>query len=115
MQTKSQQRGITFLGLIFTTIVLAFVGVVLAQVFPTLVEYRAIQAAANKAQEGETESDIRNLFDKSVDVNDIKSVSGKDLDISKENEKVVVRFAYERQIHLMGPAYLLLKYSGQSK
>jgi hypothetical protein len=26
-----------------------------------------------------------------------------------------VKFAYDREIHMFGPAYLLLKYAGQSK
>ena len=42
-------------------------------------------------------------------------IAGKDLDISKEGDKVVVKFAYNREIHMFGPAYLLLKYAGQSK
>jgi hypothetical protein len=28
---------------------------------------------------------------------------------------VVVSFAYQREIHLVGPAFLTLKYTGQSK
>jgi hypothetical protein len=34
--------------------------------------------------------------------------------VTKEDDKVVVRFAYQREFHLVGPAYLTLKYSGQS-
>ncbi len=48
-------------------------------------------------------------------IDDIKSINGKDLDISKDGDKVVVKFAYTREIHMFGPAYLLLKYAGQSK
>ena len=55
------------------------------------------------------------IFDKAAAIDDIKSISGKDLDVTKEGDKVVVKFAYQREIHLVGPAYLLLKYSGQSK
>ncbi len=43
------------------------------------------------------------------------SVSGKDLEVSKEGDKVVVGFSYTKEIHIAGPAYLLLKYSGRSK
>ena len=35
--------------------------------------------------------------------------------VSKEGDKTVVTFAYTREIHLAGPAYLLLKYDGRSK
>jgi hypothetical protein len=55
------------------------------------------------------------IFDKQASVDDIKTISGKDVDVTKEGDKVVVSFAYEREIHLAGPAYLTLKYAGRSK
>jgi hypothetical protein len=35
--------------------------------------------------------------------------------VSKEGDKVVVSFSYQREIHLAGPGYLTLKYTGRSK
>ena len=37
------------------------------------------------------------------------------MEVTKENDKIVVIFAYQREIHLAGPAYLTLKYAGRSK
>ena len=42
-------------------------------------------------------------------------ITGKDLDVTKDGDKVVVSFAYDKEIHLFGPAFLLLKYAGQSE
>jgi hypothetical protein len=42
-------------------------------------------------------------------------VAGKELEITKENDKVVIRFGYEKEIELFGPVFLLIKYAGQSK
>lgn len=114
-QRKSKQRGITFLGLIFVGGVLAVSGVIAAQIFPTLVELQAVNKAINKAREGNSVVEVRTIFDKAATIDDIKSISGKDLEITKEGDKVVVAFAYEREIHLAGPAWLTLKYSGNSK
>ena len=115
VQYKSRQRGITFFGLIFVGVVLAMAGVVAAQVFPTVVELNAVQKAVSKAAEGQSVAEIRNLFDKQATIDDIKSISGKDIDVSKEGDKVVVSFSYQREIHLTGPAFLTLKYAGRSK
>lgn len=115
MQRKSKQRGISFIGLVFVGSILAMTGVVAAQVFPTFMEYQAVIRAVNKAREGQTPSDARMIFDKAAQVDDIKSIRGKDVDVTKEGDKVVVSFAYEREIHLAGPAYLTLKYAGRSK
>jgi hypothetical protein len=113
-QAKQKQRGISFVGLLFVAIVVACVGVVVAQVIPTLIEYQAITKAVNKAKEGTTVPEVRAIFDRAQAIDDFKSVSGRDLDVKKDGDKVIVSFAYDREIHLFGPAYLVLKYRGQS-
>ena len=114
-RSRSSQRGISFFGLVFVGGLLAMVGVIAAQVFPTVLEYQAIGKAANKASVGNSVAEVRNLFDKQSAVDDFKSVTGKDLEVTKESDKTVVRFAYQREIHLAGPAFLTLKYTGRSK
>lgn len=114
-QFKSRQHGITFIGLLFIGGILAVTGVIVAQVIPTLIELQAITKAVNKARDGNSVPEVRMIFDRAAQIDDIKSISGKDLDVSKEGEKVVIRFAYQREIHLAGPAWLTLKYDGQSK
>ncbi|MBO9652131.1 MAG: DUF4845 domain-containing protein [Variovorax sp.] len=111
---RQKQRGISFIGLLFVAIVVACVGVVVAQVIPTLIEYQAITKAANKAKEGTTVPEVRAIFDRAQAIDDFTSVTGKDLEVRKDGDKVVVSFAYDREIHLFGPAYLLLKYRGRS-
>jgi hypothetical protein len=54
--------------------------------------------------------EMRMIFDKASAIDDIKSVTGKDLEVTKEGDKVVVSFAYQREIHLAVPAWLTLKY-----
>ncbi len=112
---KSRQGGFSFIGLLFVGGVLAMTGVVIAQVIPTVIEYQAIRKAAHKAAEGNTVVEVRTIFERATEIDAISSVTAKDLDVTKENDKVVVSFAYQREIHLAGPAYLTLKYEGNSK
>ena len=113
--SKSRQSGISFIGLVFVIGVLAGAGALGAQAFPTVMEYQAISKAVEKSKVGGTPSEVRQIFDKAAQIDDIKSISGKDLDVTKTNDKVVVKFAYNKEIHMFGPAFLLLKYAGQSK
>ena len=115
MKMKQHQRGMTFIGLLLVGILLAFAGVTLAQVVPTFIEYMAVQKAVQKASTGTTVAEVRATFDKAAQIDDIASVSGKDLDIGKQGDRVVVSFDYSREIHLFGPAYLVMKYSGSSQ
>jgi Tfp pilus assembly major pilin PilA len=115
VQSKSRQRGITFFGLIFVGAVVGISGIIAAQVFPTYLEYQMVLKAVNKSQEGNSVVEVRNIFEKATAIDNITSITAKDLEVTKEGDKVVVRFAYEREIHLAGPAWLTLKYAGRSK
>ena len=112
---KTKQRGISFIGVLFVVGVLAFVGVIGAQALPTVLEFQAITKAASKAKEGSTVVEVRSIFDKAAQIDDIKSITGRDLEVTKEGDKTIVAFAYSKEIHIAGPAFLLLKYAGRSK
>lgn len=112
---RARQSGISFIGLLFVVGVLACLAVVGAQVFPTVVEYQAILKASQKASEGATVAQVRQIFEKAADIDNITSVLPKDLEVSKDGDRVIVKFAYNKEIHLFGPAFLLIKYAGQSK
>ncbi len=112
---RHQQRGITFLGLIFVGAVLGSLILVGMRVFPTAVEFMAIQKAVKKASAGNTVAEVRTIFDKAAQIDDISSIKGADLEVTKSGDQVVVNFAYQREMHLAGPAYLLLKYQGSSR
>jgi hypothetical protein len=115
VQFKSRQRGVSFLGLLVVGGLLAVTGVIAAQIVPTAIEYQAVVKAVNKAREGNSVAEVRSIFDKATAVDNISSISGKDLEVTKEGDKIVVSFAYQREIHLAGPGYLTLKYAGRSK
>lgn len=112
---KFKQRGMSFIGLLIVGGLLAVTGVVVAQAIPTFIEYQAVLKAVNKAKDGNTVAEVRSIFDRAASIDNISSISAKDIEVTKENDKVVVRFAYQREIHLAGPAYLTLKYVGQSR
>lgn len=112
------QKGVSLLGLLFWAILVGIVGLVTLRVFPTVNEYLTIQRAVNKiATEGATTpAEIRAAFERQRDIEySISSIGGKDLDITKENDKVVIRFAYDKEIELMEPVFLLIKYRGRSR
>ena len=115
---KRGQRGVTLFGLMFWAIVVGFVALVVMKVLPTLNEYFTIQKAVNKLARdgGSTVPEIRIAFERTKDIEySIQSITAKDLNITKENDKVVISFAYDKEIELMKPVYLLIKYEGRSK
>ena len=110
------QRGFTLFGLLFWAIVVGFLALVGMRVLPALNEYFTIKRAINKiTTEGTTVPEIRNAFDRQKDIEySIVSITSKDLSVTKENDKIVVSFAYDKEIELMKPVFLLIKFEGRS-
>jgi len=87
---RSRQRGLSFLGVIFIGVFLVAAFAIGGQSIPVLLEYQAIKKAATKAaREESTVAGIRASFDRAGAIDDISSISGKDLQITKRNDKVV--------------------------
>jgi Domain of unknown function (DUF4845) len=112
------QRGITLFGLMFWAVLIGFTGYVLVRTLPTVNEYLTIQRTIKQIAEASpsTVAETRQAFDKQKSIEySIEAISGKDLIVTKENDKVVVAFAYDKLIPIYGPVHLLIKYEGRSK
>jgi len=112
------QRGITLIGLLFWAVIIASIALVALKVLPTMNEYFTIQRAVNKVAKegGNTVPEIRAAFERQKQIEySISSIEGKDLEITKENEKIVVKFGYDKEIELISPVFLLIKYRGRSQ
>ena len=115
---RSQQRGLTLFGLMFWALLIGFAAYVLVRVLPTINEYATIQRAVEKiaATQPATVAEARQAFDRQRDLEySISAITSKDLQVTKENDKVVIAFAYDKEILIYGPVYILIKYEGRSK
>ena len=112
----SRQQGVTLFGLLFWAVIVGFLALIGMRVLPAINEYFTIKRTVAKiASEGSTVPEIRSLFEKQKDIEySIVSITGKDLVITKENEKVVVSFAYDKEVELVKPVFLLIKFEGRS-
>jgi hypothetical protein len=112
------QRGIALSGLIVWGVIIFFVAVLGVKVVPEVVDYYKIKknvtATALRA-EGKTVSEIRADFDRFANIDQISTIKGSDLDISKEGSSVVVAFAYEKRVHLFYNVSLLFDFEGESR
>ena len=113
-----QQRGLTLIGLLTWAILVGFIGYLAVRVLPTVSEFYTVQAVVDRlaASPANTVPEIRQAFSKQLQIDQtISSIEAKDLEITKENNRVVIAFAYEKEIELVGPLFLLIKYAGRSK
>ena len=115
---SSRQRGVTLFGLLFWAVVVGFLALIGMRVLPALNEYFTIKRAVNKiATEGlQTVPEIRAAFERTKQIEySITTIGAKDLIVTKENDKVVVSFAYDKEVELVKPVFLLIKFEGRSQ
>ena len=74
--SRKQQRGITFLGLLFVGTLVAMLMITAAKVVPSVVEYQSITKAVERAIDLQTVAEFHNAFDKQAIIVVISSISG---------------------------------------
>jgi hypothetical protein len=112
----ARARGVSLLGILFICVAIVLVAVGALKVIPSYLEFRNIKAGAIAARDGgKTVVDIQKAFDRAAQINDITTISGKDLDIAKDAAgNIVVAFKYEKKIPLFYNVSLIIEYAGSS-
>ncbi|MBQ0132983.1 MAG: DUF4845 domain-containing protein [Comamonas sp.] len=114
--SSHSQKGLSFFGFVVIAVLAVAVFAIGGQSLPIALEYLAAKKAAQKAaNEGTTVPEVRAAFDRAAQIDDIQTITGKDLDVTKINDRVVVSFEYERSLPLVGPAYLVYRFTHQTK
>lgn len=116
MNSRRQGRGFSLFGILFLSVVISMAAVFVMRVFPTVNEYFTILKAVNRiAKTAKSAEEVKLMFDKQTDIEySISSIKPSDLIIVTEKDKLVIKFAYDKEIELFGPVYLLIKYEGRS-
>jgi hypothetical protein len=100
-----KQRGVSLTGLIITLAVLGFLAVMAAKLLPAYIEYFAVKkmfSAMDQAGDIKgTVRDIRRSFDTRNAIEDVKSVHGDDLEITKEGGETVITATWSAKVPLV--------------
>jgi hypothetical protein len=109
------ESGVSLSGLIVVLVVLGALALVVIKAAPAFIEYRAVKNAIVKAKADAgsgTVREIQQAFDKNAGVNDVSSISGRDLVITRDGGSTEISFAYERQVPLTNSISLTFKFDG---
>jgi hypothetical protein len=112
-----RQRGLTLFGMLFWAVLIGASAVLVMKVFPSVNEYLTIQRAIKKIRDSGATSvpEIRVAFNKQRDIEySIQSITGSDLEIETVGDKQTIRFAYDKEIEIFEPVFLLIKYRGST-
>ncbi len=107
----------SLLGLVVLAIVVGFIALMAARVFPAINEYLTIRKTIAQIMRGNpsTASDIRTSFDKAIAVEySIHTIGPKDLVITQVGDRLRTSYAYNVEVPIAEPVFLLLKFDGSA-
>jgi hypothetical protein len=113
-----RQKGVTLIGFIFMAAIIAALGIVLFRAIPIYNEYFTVKKIINninvQANEA-TPQDIRNQFILKASADYVSDIKAADLDITKENGRIVVSVSYSKTVPLFANVSLLFDFETSNR
>ena len=100
-----KQRGLSLMSTIIGLAILGFVGIMAAKMVPAYIEYYSVKKIlATMEQSGATKGtvkEIRYAYEKLNGIEDVKSVRGEDLEVTKEGGEAVVTASWSVRVPMV--------------
>lgn len=118
MKHKSQS-GVSLIGVMIGGAVLAALLLVGLKLIPVVSEYMGVKRSMTAVVGGAnpqtaTVSELRSAFTKRAMVDDVTTITASDLDITKEDGRIVMSIEYSRKVKLFGNVSLLIDFSAST-
>ena len=112
---KQRQRGMTFLGMVTILVILGAALYAGIRLVPVFLDYTKVARALEQVRDEHAaiESNpqlIRNSLERRWDVEDIKGIGWKEIEIRKGNEGYEVRAAYDVETPFVANVFLLARF-----
>lgn len=113
---RNRQLGLSLTGLIVGAVILIVVVLLGMKIAPPYLEFFGAKKLITQiANEGKTTvGDIRQSFDLKASVDDVRSITGKDLEVTKDGGEVVISFSYRKEIPLFGNLGVYMDFTADS-
>lgn len=113
------QRGLSLNGLVLGGVALGLIGLLAMKALPPWMEYGNITkhvkaTASDNSLKSVTVAEVRSAFDRRSSIDNVTSVTGADLDITKEGGELVISFSYTSKVPVFGNTSLVFDFEGSS-
>jgi hypothetical protein len=103
--------------MVIVGIIIVFVAIGGLKIAPAYIEYykvkKAIVGVAQTTSRG-TVAEVRAAFDRRAAIDDIDVIAGRDLEVTKEGNEIVISFAYPKRISMFGNVSVLIEFAASS-
>ena len=111
-------RGITLIGFVIIVAIVGLLGIVAFRAIPLYSEYFAIKRIVkqiNVESPDTTPNQIRGQFELKAAADYVYSIRSRDLDISKENGRIVISVTYQKIVPLLYNVSLLFDFETSNR
>lgn len=115
--SRKSSRGFSTLSAMFWIAIVVGAVYIFFKVLPAMNEHFAVRKAIRSivASGPATPLEVLNTFDRQKGIDGIESISGRDLEITREDGVLVITYGYDRKIPLFGGVSLLIRYEGTTR
>lgn len=117
--TFKEQKGVSLSGLLMWSVVLVMVAILGMKLTPAYIEYFSIQKAlvgisSDPNFDKTSPKQIIESFNKRAQIDNIRAVSGRDIEIKKENKQQTLEINYSVTIPLVANISLFIEFNATS-
>ncbi len=115
--TAGSERGLSMIGFLFTTAVIIVAALIAFRVGPSYIEYFTVQKALDQTMQDvqdPTAVAIHSSMDRRLSADYVDSVSAADVVVTREGNKIVATMSWQKVLHMIGNASILLDFEARS-
>ena len=113
---RNAQRGVSIMGLLTGLVLFIVVALFAMKLLPSFMEFRTAKTAIEIiAKQAQNAADVRRAWDARAAIDNITTITSKDLETGREGNEMVVAFAYRKEVPLFGAVGLYIDYAANSR
>ena len=110
---RQAQRGLSMIGFLFVAAVVLVTALIAFRMIPSYIEYYTVQKALEGALADSNDlsvATIRRAMDRRLAADYAEVVSGKDVDVTRDGNKIVASVGWEKKLPLVSNVSILLDF-----
>jgi len=119
MRSRHRQSGLTIVGFVFVAAVVLSIAMIGFRVLPSYIEYFSVEKTLRQtlmnARDNPTLDQLRKDFDLKASADYIDSVRGRDLELTREGNELVLTASWTSTLNLVGNVSILLELEASAR
>ncbi len=119
MRSRHRQSGLTIIGFVLVAAIVLSIAMIGFRVLPSYIEYFSVEKTLKQtlmnAPDNATIAKLRSDFDVKASADYIDSVRGRDLELTREGNELVLTASWNSQLHLVGNVSILLEFEASAR